>query len=135
MRRNNGKRRKGRFLGIPYAVASSDAFSSLNAYEVKLLIDLLFQYTGSNNGMLSPCFSLMKDRQWTSGTLYRTKKTLIEKGFIVVTKQGMKIRGRPTLIAITWNGIDEPKTTYDEGIKASAVPLNYWAKSKESWAK
>lgn len=129
-REKNNKRSKGRFVGIPFSVLESEQGKSLTPYEVKLLVDLLLQYTGSNNGHLSPCFELMKQRDWAKGTLYRTKNSLIKKGFIVVTRQGKKQRGSPTLVAITWNGIDKPKDNviYDDGIKVDASPLRLWLK-------
>lgn len=131
---NLKKRKKGRFIGIPYNVATSEAFADLKPPAVKLLIDLLTQYTGSNNGMLSPCFTLMRKRKWAKSSLYRAYSTLVHKGFIVVTRQGLKIRGQATLVAITWNGIDEPKKCfYDEGVKVSPVPLSYWCKHKSTW--
>jgi hypothetical protein len=131
------KRKKGRFVGIPYHVVNTPQFSSLSAKANKLLIDLLVQYTGSNNGALSACFTLMKPRGWkSSSTVYKAKKELLDKGFIVVTKTGMKVRGHPTLLAITWNAIDEcPKVIFDEHVKPSVVPLSYWSTAREGLQK
>lgn len=128
--------RKGRFVGIPYHVAIAPQFAALAPGELKLLIDLLCQRNGKNNGALSPTYELMKNRGWQGkkGSLYRAKDGLIEKGIIVVTRQGWKQRGRPTLVAVTWDGIDEcAHIEYDEGIKPSAVPLNYWCKDPRLW--
>lgn len=47
-------------------------------------------------------------------------------GFVIVTKKGKKLRGHPTLCAVTWDGIDVCGVEYDEEIKASPVPLNTW---------
>lgn len=126
------KRSKGRFLGIPYQVACSNQFAELSAHANKLLLDLLLQYNGSNNGALSACWTLMKQRGWkSSSTLYKAKSELLETGFIVVTKHGMKMRGHPTLLAITWNGIDDYRDiTYENNIKPSPVPLSLWSKAK-----
>ena len=124
----------GGYVKLPYSVVNSDIWSKLSAPGVKLLSDLLTQYNGNNNGMMSPCHTLMKKRGWASSSLYRANSELQHKGFIVVTRQGMKIRGYPTLIAITWMGIDEPiKNKFDECIKPSNIPLNYWSKSKSCW--
>ena len=122
------KRKHGRFVGIPYHVAQSHQFASLSAHANKLLLDLLLQYTGSNNGCLSACWSLMRVRQWkSSSTLYKAKQELLNKGFIIVTKAGMKMRGHPTLLAITWRVIDSSlKVEYDGHIKPSKVPLSLW---------
>jgi len=125
------KKKKGRFLGIPYEVASSEEFINLSLKARALIIDLLHQYHGSNNGSQSACWTLMKKRGWkSSSTLYNAFKELKNTGFVIITRQGMKIRGRATLCAITWNGIDDAKVTYDEGIKVSHTPLHLWRKSK-----
>ncbi len=122
------KPRKERFLGIPYHVGCSSEFATLSGNETKLLVDLLVQYNGRNNGNLSTTISLMKGRGWASSSLYRAHTELIKKGFLVVTRQGWKQRGRPTLVAITWNGIDECGVVYDECVTPSPVPLRSWRK-------
>lgn len=121
------KDKKGRFIGIPYQIASHEKFYTLSAQAIKLLLDLLHQYHGANNGSQSACWSLMRKRGWkSSSTLHRAYKELQETGFVVITKRGKKIRGHPTLCAITWNGIDDAKRGHDEGIKVTSVPLNLW---------
>jgi len=122
------KRIKGRFVGIPYHVANSPEFAELNGNETRLLVHLLLQYNGQNNGKLSTTLSLLRERGWSSSNLYRAHKGLLEKGFLVVTLQGWKQRGHPTLVAITWNGIDECGIEYDDGIVISTVPLGLWKK-------
>ncbi len=109
---------------------------SLSGLEMLLLIHLLLQFNGRNNGNLTPAYSLMKECGWTStGSLYKARQGLEHKGFIVVTKQGRKIKGDCTLVAITWNGIDDPiKWLYDEKVNVSPVPLNYFLKAKEDWS-
>jgi len=128
------KKRKSRFIGIPYHVATSKEFANLRAPAVKLLLDLLIQYNGNNNGMLSPCYALMRDRQWAKSSLYRAYASLVHSGFIVVTRQGIKVRGYPTLVAITWNGIDEAiKCKFDINVRSSPAPLSYWKTDKTTW--
>lgn len=128
---NKRNKKKERFVGIPYGIASSKEFINLSFKARVLLIDLLHQYHGRNNGSQSPCWTLMKKRGWkSSSTLYNAFKELKEAGFVIITRQGMKIRGRATLCAITWYGIDDAKVTYDDGIKVSDTPLHLWRKSK-----
>ncbi len=135
MSSNDRKRKNGRFIGIPYHIASSEQFAKLKAPSVKLIIDLLTQYNGNNNGMLSPCYTLMKKRNWARSSLYRAYADLVHSGFIVVTRQGMKIRGFPTLVAITWNSVDEPiKCSFDVDVKISPVPLSFWNRDKSQWS-
>lgn len=128
-------KQKGRFVGIPYEVVKSRMFAELTPAEVKLLIDLLLQFNGRNNGNLSPCFALMKERGWASSSLNRAFNGLQHSGLIVVTRQGWRMRGKPTLIALTWVGIDDPRrgVQYDEGIVVNHVPLNFWCKAKSGW--
>lgn len=134
------KRKKGsrRFIGIPYNVAATRQFCNLKPLELKLLVELAFQYNGSNNGNLTAAHASLKERGWTSsGSLHKALKGLLSKGWVMVTRQGWKRRGRPTLLALTWEGIDELRpssaVTYDEGIKPSHSPLNYWCKHPKSW--
>lgn len=124
---------KERFIGIPYRIAATAQFGDLSAYETKFLMDLLFQYNGRNNGALSPTFSLLHKRNWAKGTLHRTFVSCEAKGWVVVTRRGWKQRGKPTLVALTWRGIDECGIDYDEGIKPSPVPLNYWCLDRRAW--
>ena len=121
------RRRKGRFVGIPYQVVSSSNYVSLSAKAVKLIVDLSYQYNGSNNGSLSACWTLMRDRGWKStSVLYNALKELQGRRLVVVTRRGWKQRGRPTMLALTWHGIDEAKFEYDQGVFVSNVPLGYW---------
>lgn len=135
MPRNRHKIKKSRFIGIPFSVARTAYFAKLRSPECKLLLDLLLQYYGSNNGMLSPCHTLMKERGWAKSSLHRAFNKLQHAGFLVVTRQGWKRRGKATLVAITWLPIDEPinNTEYDEGVVSGNIPLDYWCKAKKGW--
>lgn len=132
--RSKAKNSKQRFIGIPYRVAISPQFAALKPPEVKLLIDLLTQYHGNNNGKLSTCHALLKKRGWAKSSLYRAYSNLVHTGFLVVTRQGWKQKGKATFVAITWNGIDEPgNIEYDEKITPSPIPLRYWEMEKSTW--
>jgi len=129
------RKKKGRFLAIPYNVATSNQFADLKGNELKLLVDLLAQYQGSNNGNLTTAESVLSKRGWAASSIYAASTGLQRKGWIVVTRQGYKVRGMATLEAITWNGIDDPPkgVRYDEGVKPSPVPLGYWCKHPDTW--
>lgn len=76
---------------------------------------------------MSPCYTLMKEKGWAKSSLHRAFKSLVNTGFLVITRQGYKVRGMATLVAVTWLGIDEHKNNvYDEHIKVSHIPLNTW---------
>jgi len=95
-----------RFLALPHAVLEHQDFVSLSNKAVRLLLDLAMQYNGSNNGDLCATFSMMKKRGWSSND-QRSKalKELIDKNFIVLTRQGG--RKIASLHAITWQPINE----------------------------
>jgi len=135
-RKSKGRKAKpARYVSIPIHVLESDAGLSLTGIEMRLLVHLLLQYNGKNNGNMSPTYTLLKEMGWLSkGTLYKARQGLEHKGFIVVTKQGRKIRGDCTLIAITWAAIDDCRRwEYEDEIKVSNTPLNYFQYPKEKW--
>lgn len=116
MKRKNmnakGRRINGKFLAIPETVYNHNDFKSLSKRALKLLIDLLTQYNGCNNGDLCASMTLMKRRGWKSND-QRTKalKELLEKNLIVLARQGG--RRRASLYAITWQSIDKCKGKID----------------------
>lgn len=100
------KRAKQRLVDTPYQVVNIDYFAKLSPHANKPLIDMSLQRNGRNNGALSARWTLMAKRGWKSrSTLHRAVTELIGGGFIVVTRRGMKIRGRPTLYALIWDGM------------------------------
>lgn len=95
----------GAFAALPHAVLESPGFISLSPYAVKLLVDLMLQYRGKNNGDLTMAWSVMAARGWRSkASLYNARKELLEAGFILLTRQGGK--RVPSLYAITWQPVD-----------------------------
>jgi len=107
---------KGRFLGIPHNVWLHCDFIGLSPVALKLLIDILGQYNGSNNGDLVITRSFLKTRGWNSvSQIYKARDELVEKGLVVLARQGG--RNRCSLYAITWKNIDECKGKID--IKAT----------------
>ena len=103
--RQSEKREGGGFVAFPHVVLRHPAFVSLDAYAVKLLLDVAAQYNGENNGDLCAAWSLMKARGWRSkATLAKAIKGLVETEFLVVSRQGGKHKA--SLYALTWFEID-----------------------------
>lgn len=97
----------GGFVPLPHVVLDSSAYATLSASAVKLLMDVCRQYTGRNNGRLTPSYGLLKDRGWKSvGTLDRAKKELRDSRLVTVTKQGGRRKGDCELWAINWLKLD-----------------------------
>jgi len=127
--RNRKKLRKGcywgggGFVALPREILKSQTYISLSVYAQKLLIDLITQHNGKNNGDLCATWSLMQKRGWKSpSTLNNAKRELEEKQFIVVARQGG--RNKPTLYAVTFFRIDVCKGKID--IPDTLYPSNEW---------
>ena len=119
------KRGGGAFVPLPFAVLRSQAFARLSPYGMKLLCDLLSQYSLSNNGDLCAAWTLMRPRGWKSKeTLSKAIKELLESEWIEVTRQGG--RHKASLYAVTFFAIDECGGKLD--VKASRSPAGLWGK-------
>ena len=140
-RKVKGRMEGGSFVAIPHVCLNHENFRSLSPYAVKLFIDLFVQYNGRNNGDFCATWSYMKKRGWRSqATLQKTKKELLDRGWIIVSRQGG--RHKCSLYAVTFQPIDECKGKLDvastrtapgnwKGLKikipATARVLNYYA--------
>lgn len=120
------KRGSGPFIPLTFDVLRSTEFASLSSYATKLLFDLLQQYNLRNNGDLGMSFEhVMKPRGWRSKeTLNNARRELLEKGFIIITRQG-GLR-ECSLYAVTFFAIDECDGKLD--VSATRSPLNLWRK-------
>jgi len=103
---------KGYFL-IPDVMLTHPDFTALSGSAVKMLCALGAQYNGYNNGDLCVSLKIMKRYGWKSNNgITRAKRELIERSWIMQTKQGGLGIG-PDLFAITWQPIDECKGKLD----------------------
>jgi hypothetical protein len=90
---------------MPHAVLRSNEFATLSPRATKLLLDLLAQYRGENNGDLAPAMTLMRERGWRSASLLgRAVRELDEKNFVVCTRRGG--RHKASLYAVSFYAID-----------------------------
>lgn len=99
------KRPPGGFVAMPYVVLRSAQFAALRPSAVKLLMDLLAQYRGHNNGDLCATWSLMHERGWRSrDTLGKALHELTERNWIQQTRQGGM--HQPSLYGVTFYELD-----------------------------
>ncbi|MCH2160101.1 MAG: hypothetical protein MK096_15130 [Oleiphilaceae bacterium] len=106
-RRAKGKsgQKKRRFVMLPLDVLNHDDYISLSMKSKVLLVDVLRQYQGYNNGDLSITLSVMKKSGWTSNaSLTAAKNELINAGLLVLTRQGG--RNQCSLYGVTFQSID-----------------------------
>lgn len=114
---------------LPKAMLESAEYAALTAAEVKLLLDIAVQFNGyTNNGDLHCNFALMKVRGWRSqATLWRALSGLLEKGFLIKTRQGGK--HRCSLFAVTWREVHDCKGKHDSSPTRTAK--NNWRRSPQ----
>ena len=119
------RRERGGFAALPHCLLESQVYVHLSAHAVKLLVDLLAQFKGFNNGDLCMAWTIMKPRGWKSrDTLNKARLELLACELIIVSRYGD--RRRPHLYALTFFAIDECGGKLD--IKATATPGSEWRK-------
>ena len=100
------KRESGGYVALPHVLLRSETLKRLSAIALKLLIDLLAQYKGDNNGNLCAAWTVMEKRGWRSrDTLGKALRELKAAKLIEVARQGG--RHAPTLFALTFFAVDE----------------------------
>ena len=98
---------KSGYSAIPHCVQDHPAFQALSFSAKALLLEVLRQHNGRNNGHYQLVTDYLEKRGWkSSSTIQKAKKALLTAEFIVQTKQGGLGTG-PCLFAVTWYGIDE----------------------------
>ena len=133
MARSKTKWPKDRFIQIPHPILKSIAYTNCGAWARTLLIELILQFNGKNNGDLSAPYSLMKTRGFnSSGTLSKAGKELQKNGLIQITKFPRRTGTNfemTKLLALTWFPIDECTDkfgNYKLEVNATTSASNKW---------
>ena len=122
-RQTKGRSESGTFASLPHDVIRSANWQQLSGNGVKLVIELLAQFNGKNNGDMSAPFSQMKGQGWKStGTLKRAEREALHYGLLQKTRQGGM--NRCNLYAVTWKPIDDCKRKLD--VDSSCVAVGTW---------
>jgi hypothetical protein len=130
----NKSRGSVQFANIPHVVFECPDYINLSPYALKLLLELVYQYNGFNNGDLCPSITLMAKRGFkSSATLRRVICELVAANMIVLTRQGGK--NLASLYAIAWQSIDEcPKKRLE--INATKIPWRqFYIERQQGWPK
>lgn len=110
---SKGRGRDRTFVKLRHDVIDSENFQSLNLVALRLLLCLARQYNGKNNGDLCAAETVLKKWGWSgSDSITRAKKELLNKGWIVLSRQGGLGIGC-SLYALTWFPIDDCKGKID----------------------
>jgi hypothetical protein len=114
------------FVAVYRSVFESPAFTALSPHACKLLLELIGQYRGDNNGNLTVAWSIVSKRGWRSrSTLWRCKAELIEAGFVYITRRG-HMPSTCELLALTWFALD-PSPKFDPEALHCFTPKAYKA--------
>jgi hypothetical protein len=90
------------FIPLPKLIVRSPEWFRLPAGAKALAISLAAQYTGNNNGRLTPSYTAMKNVGWSSkDVLKRARDALLDTSFVIQTRAGKAPR-TAEWIAFTW---------------------------------
>jgi hypothetical protein len=106
-RNKNNKGDSGRiaggFVAMPWAVLDCPAYARLSHPARSLLTEIARQYVRDNNGRLLASAAYLVKRGWrSSDVIVRSKRELIEAGFIHETVMGHRPNIRPAGTPVTW---------------------------------
>lgn len=94
------------FVALPKPIIRSPEWMRLSLRGRVLAIDLMVQYTGKNNGRLTPSFEVMRRAGWTSkDQLRKARDELLECSFAIRTRMGHPPR-TAEWIGFTWWRLD-----------------------------
>lgn len=107
------KRPSGRFYQVSAVLLQSKAYIALSANAKALLMDMLEQYHGDDNGRLICTWAHMHEKRgWKSrDTLNKARNELLVAGFLFETVKGRR-PNRASWFALTFFALD-PNDDYD----------------------
>jgi len=106
-RRQQAEQVSGRFAALPHAVMDSTAFMGASDSARSLLLELVRQHTGKNNGHFQLTSGWLRRRGWKSSDMVqRAKVELIARQLAIKTRLG-GLNAGPDLWAVTWLPISD----------------------------
>lgn len=100
---------KGSYTALPHAVLDCTALMGASHAARSLLLELMRQHNGSNNGHFQLTTSWLKKRGWASvDGIRKARDELLERGLIIQTRKGGLNMGADQY-ALTWLPIDSFK--------------------------
>ena len=108
--KSKGRAESGGFIRLPHALYDHPSFVGLSGNSAKVLLLLMRQYRGKNNGDLSASFTqAQKIGIGSKTTLAKALRELQEAGLVIRTREGYFTNpgGRCALYAVAWLPIDE----------------------------
>ncbi|WP_455647988.1 hypothetical protein [Lonepinella koalarum] len=125
---HKGRRKTEPFVALPKNMMNSTAFKRLSPAENKVFVHLCAEYNGKNNGNITLPYNRASEFNLSRQTLSKALKSLTEKGFIKVSRQGE--RGKLSLYALTYLEIHECLNKYGLSVhhlKPTIKASNEWS--------
>ena len=122
MSRRHPKRKSGagRFAMLPVRVLATQAVTTLNHAQFRILVLLAAQFDGRNNGALGLTRSQAANNGISSNnTLYGALRELEIRGLIEQTYPASRVPPRPSMYCLTWLPVND--TSWSQ---ASRVPTH-----------
>lgn len=92
----------GRYTPLPHMLLDSTAFMGASHRTRSLILELLRQHSGTNNGHLHLALGWLKARGWASADgVQKAKEEALERSLIIKTREGGLNIG-PDRYALTW---------------------------------
>jgi hypothetical protein len=92
----------GSYIAIPHGVLDSVAFTGVSHRAKALLLEMVRQLNGRNNGRIQLSDKWLKARGWKSkGVIFSAKTELLERKLIMLAKQGGLNHGASWYL-VTW---------------------------------
>jgi hypothetical protein len=114
------------FAAIPRKVIESDAYHALPDWAVRVLVGLVAQYNGNNNGDLSiTTANYQRLGVRSRHHVYAALKVLEAAGLIVRTRQGGKPPVGCSLYGVTWRALN-PSEKFDGSVRVTEKPSDEW---------
>jgi hypothetical protein len=128
-----GRSESGQFAALPHRCLAHENYTRLSSRAIRLLVDMAYQYNGSNNGDLTAAPSILQKRGWRSKETIRLAiLELLHFGWITLTRQG-GLNRIANLYAVTFNSIDECGGKLD--VQSSRTPSGEWKQQVGEWEK
>ncbi|MEH6498906.1 MAG: hypothetical protein V7751_05930 [Pseudoalteromonas distincta] len=132
--KSKGRAESGGFILFPHALYDHPSLASLSGNSTKVLLLLMRQYRGKNNGDLSASFTQAKKIGIGSKTtLAKALRELQEAGLVIRTREGYFTNpgGRCALYAVAWVPIDECPGKDLEVKHTTTAPLKLSSKANK----
>lgn len=92
----------GLYAALPHVLLDSTAFMGASHRTRSLILELMRQHNGQNNGHLHLALAWLKNRGWASADgVQKSKEEALERGLIIKTREGGLNIG-PDRYALTW---------------------------------